>query len=202
MRPVTKKLVSIGLVSLTFLILSYTDSLWTRYPGGLWIPLIFLIIVVGFIWLCVKLIGEIFGLVKNRRTFKWNQLLPTSLIAGVLYFTLFGTFSFDIEDRAYGKVTFRACFEGTQNQATFKLREGNRFEIHWSGVFFYDEYFTGTYRQSGDTLILDYHTNRPTRFGTRILMDNQNKILTTIREENDSLMNVVPFYYGYCKGLN
>jgi hypothetical protein len=38
---VTKKLVSIGLVSVTLLLIIYTNDLWTRYPGGLWIPLIF-----------------------------------------------------------------------------------------------------------------------------------------------------------------
>ena len=198
----TKKLVSIGLVSVTLLILVYTDPLWTRYPGGLWIPLIFLLIVIGFFWLTIKLIKQIIELIRNRKQFRWNHLTPTILICGFLYFIFFNTFSFDIEDSIYGNVIFRACYEGTQNQATFKLREGNRFEIHWTGVFFYDEYFTGPYRQSGDTLILNYYTDRPIRFGERIIMDNPNQLLTTIRHDNDSLANVVPFYYGYCKGLN
>ena len=152
----TKKLVSIGLVSVTLLLLIYTDPLWTRYPGGLWIPLIFLLIVAGFFWLIIKLIKEIIGLIKNRKEFKRDHLLPTILIVGVLCFTFLNTFSFDIEDKIYGKVVFRACYEGTQNQATFKLREGNRFEIHSTGVFFYDKYYTGQYIQRGDTLDLVY----------------------------------------------
>jgi len=199
---VTKKLVVIGLVSVTLLTLIYSDPIWTRYPGGLWTPLIFLIIVGGLLWLLIKLIKEIIGLIKNRKTFKANHLMPTILILTILCFTFFNTLSFDIEESIYGKVVFRACYEGTQNQATFKLREGNRFEIHWTGVFFYDEYFTGTYKQVGDTLILDYHSDKPMRFGDRIFMDNQSELLTTIRTEGDSLENVVPFYYGYCKGLN
>ena len=198
----TKKLVVIGLVSLTLLTLIYTDPIWTRYPGGLWTPLIFLIIVGGLLWLLIKLIKEIIGLIKNRKTFKANHLLPTILILAILCFTFFNTLSFDIEDSLYGKVVFRACYEGTQNQATFKLRNENRFEIHWTGAFFYDEYFTGTYMQVGDTLILDYHSDKPIRFGDRILMDNESELLITIRTDNDSLKNVVPFYYGYCKGLN
>ena len=121
---------------MTLLLLIYTDPLWTRYPGGLWIPVIFLSIVVGFVWLIIKLIREIIGLIKNRRSFKENHLLPTALIVGVLCFTFFNTFSFDIEEKIYGKVVFSACFEGTQNQATFKLREGNKFEIHWTGCVF------------------------------------------------------------------
>ena len=121
----------------------------------------------------------------------------------MLCFTFFNRFSFDIEDKIYGKVVFRACHEGSLNKATFKLREGNRFEIYWTGLFFAD-YFAGTYKQIGDTLLLDYHSDRPIRFGDRIFMDNQKELLRIIRQENDSLKKVVPFYfyYGDCKGLN
>ncbi len=105
-------------------------------------------------------------------------------------------------NKIYGNVLFRACFEGTQNQATFKLLENNKFEIHWTGVFFYDEYFVGTYEKRGDTLYLDYRGKKPVRFGERILMDNDKEILETICSDDDSLRNVVPFYYGFCKGLN
>jgi hypothetical protein len=199
---VTKKLVSIGLVSVTLVILIYTDPIWTRSPGGLWIPLIGLSIVAGFFWLVIKLVREIIGLIKNRKTFKKNHLFPAILIVAVLCLTFFNTFSFDIEDNIYGKVVFRACYEGTQNQATFKLREGNRFELHWTGVFFADYYYTGTYKQVGDTLFLDYNSDKPSRFGDTILMDNKSELLTTIRQQNDSLNYVVKFYYGYCKGLN
>ena len=198
----TKKLVSIGLVSVTLLILIYTDPIWTRHPGGLWIPLIGLLIVAGFFWLVIKLTREIIGLIKNRKTFKKNHMFPTILIVAVLCFTFFNTFSLDIEDKIYGKVIFRACYEGTQNQATFKLREGNRFEIHWTGVFFADYFFSGTYKQVGDTLLLDYASDQPARFGDKIFMDNKSELLTTIRQENDSLRKAVRFYYGYCKGLN
>ena len=198
----TKKLVSIGVVSVTLLILIYTDPIWTRTPGGLWIHLIGLLIVVGFLWLIIKLIREIVGLIKSGKTFKTNHLLPTILIIGVFCFTFFNTFSLDIEDKIYGEVVFRACYEGTQNQATFKLREGNRFEVHWTGVFFADNYFTGTYKQVGDTLFLDYTSEQPPRFGDKILMDNKNESLIAIRPESDSLRKAVRFYYGYCKGLN
>ena len=199
-----RKLVPTGLVCVTLLILIYTNPVWTRYPGGRWILLIGLLIVVGFVWLIIKLVKEIIGLIKNRKTFKTNHLLPTILIIGVLCFIFFNEFSFDIEDKIYGKVVFRACHEGTLNHATFKLREGNRFELHSMGVFFSDDYFIGTYKQIGDTLILDYDSDRSVRFGDRIFMDNQKEQLTIIRQGNDSLKNVVPFYfyYGYCKGLN
>jgi hypothetical protein len=200
---VIRKLVPIGLVCVTLLILIYTNPVWTRYPGGGWILLIGLLIAVGFVWLIIKPIKEILRLIKNRKSFKTNHLLPTILIIGVFYFILFNKFSFDIEDKIYGKVVFRACHEGALNRATFELREGNRFEIHWTGLLFAD-YFAGTYKQIGDTLLLDYHSDRPIRFGDRIFMDNQKESLKVIRQENDGLKKVVPFlfHYGYCKGLN
>ncbi|MBC34644.1 MAG: hypothetical protein CL663_01175 [Bacteroidetes bacterium] len=100
------------------------------------------------------------------------------------------------------KVVFRACYEGTQNQATFKLFENNEFELHWSGAFFYRELFTGTYKEKSDTLFLNYETAKAIRFGEKILMDSVNEQLITIRHDGDSLVNVVAFYYGFCKGLN
>lgn len=198
----TKKLVSIVIVSVVLLLLIYTDPIWTRHPGGLWIPLIFLSIVAGFFWIIIKLIKEVIRLIKNRKIFVWNDLLPTIVICGFLFFNFFNPLPFNVEETIYGKVIFRACYEGTQNQATFKLREGNNFELHWTGVFFYDKYFAGKYKQVGDTLFLDYHTDQPGRFGDQIYMDKASQLLTTIRTGDDSLHNAVSFYYGYCKGLN
>ena len=187
---------------MALLILIYTDPLWTRYPGGLWIPAIFLLILAGFIWLIVKLIKEIILLIKNEKSFNWNQLLPTILIAGVLCFTFFNTFSFDIEEKVYGKVIFRACYEGTQNQTTFKLRDENRFEIHATGVFFYDEYFTGRYTQHGDTLYLNYDGDIHGAVGERVFMNNRYSVIEVIKLKVDSTRRPLTFYYGYCKGLN
>lgn len=197
----TKTLISISLVSVTLSLLLYLSPLLSRYVGGIWTAVIFLFIFIGFIWLIVKLFQELVRLARNRSTFRWTHLLPGILIVLVLCFTWFNTLSLD-EDTIYGKVIFRACYEGTQNQATFKLREGNKSELHWTGVFFYDRYFTGTYQQVGDTLLLDYETDLPGRFGERVLMDNQQKLLITISQVSDSSKNFVPFYYGYCLGLN
>ena len=139
---------------------------------------------------------------KSRRSFKWTHLLPTVLITGVLCFIFFNTFSFDIDEKVYGKVIFRACYEGTQNQATFKLREKNRFEIHATGVFFYDEYFTGQYIQSGDTLNLNYDGQVHGAVGEKVFMNNRDSVIEVIKQNVDSTRRPLTFYYGYCKGLN
>lgn len=189
------------IISILFVGLIRLKPIWERNPGGLWNVLFYLVIAILFFWLIVKIIKEIIRLVKQRGNLTFRLLIPILIMTLLLLDGMFNPLKIDL-NRTYGNVIFRACYEGTQNQATFKLLDDNKFEIHWTGVFFYDEYFIGNYNKSGDTLNLDYSWRKPIRFGEQILMNNEKKILQTIRSENDNLRNVVPFYYGYCKGLN
>jgi hypothetical protein len=175
--------------------------IWERNPGGFWNLLFYLAIVVLFFWLIVKIIKEIVRLIKQRKNLTFRLFIPNLIMIPILLDGMFNPLKIDL-NKIYGNVVFRACYEGTQNQATFKLLENNKFEIHWTGVFFYDEYFVGTYEKRGDTLYLDYRGKKPVRFGERILMHNDKEILETLRSDDDSLRNVVLLYYGFCKGLN
>lgn len=189
------------IISILFVGLIRFIPIWERNPGGFWNLLFYLAIVVLFFWLIVKIIKEIVRLIKQRKNLTFRLFIPILIMTLMLLDGMFNPLKIDL-NRIYGNVVFRACFEGTQNQATFKLLENNKFEIHWTGVFFYDEYFVGTYEKRGDTLYLDYRGKKPVRFGERILMNNEKEILETLRNDDDSLRNVVPFYYGFCKGLN
>jgi hypothetical protein len=189
------------IISILFVGLIRLKPIWERNPGGFWNLLFYLVIAILFFWLIVKIIIEIIRLIKQRKNLTLRLIIPILIMSLLLLDGIFNPLKIDLNS-IYGNVIFRACFEGTQNQATFKLLDNNKFEIHWTGVFFYDEYFVGTYEKHGDTLYLDYRWKKPIRFGERILMNNEKEILQTIRSENDSLRNVVPFYYGYCKGLN
>jgi hypothetical protein len=189
------------IISILFIGLIRLKPFWERNPGGFWNFLFYLAIAILFFWLIIKIIKEIFRLIKQRKNLTFRLFIPILIMTLLFLDGIFNPLKIDL-NRLYGNVIFRACFEGTQNQATFKLLDNDRFEIHWTGVFFYDEYFVGTYEKNGDTLYLDYRWKKPIRFGEKILMNNEKEILQTIRSENDSLRNVVPFYYGYCKGLN
>jgi hypothetical protein len=189
------------IISILFVGLIRFIPIWERNPGGFWNLLFYLVIAILFFWLIVKIIKEIIRLIKQRKNLTFRLFTPILIMTLLLLDGIFNPLKIDLNS-LYGNVVFRACFEGTQNQATFKLLENNKFEIHWTGVFFYDEYFVGTYEKQDDTLFLDYRGKRPIRFGDKILMNNEKEILETIRSENDSLKNVVPFYYGFCKGLN
>lgn len=189
------------IISILFVGLILFIPIWERNPGGFWNLLFYLAIVVLFFWLIVKIIKEIVRLIKQRKTLTFRLFIPIMIMTLMLLDGMFNPLKIDL-NKIYGNVVFRACYEGTQNQATFKLLEKNKFEFHWTGVFFYDEYFVGTYEKRGDTLYLDYRGKKPVRFGERVLMNNDKEILETLRRDDDSLRNVVPFYYGFCKGLN
>lgn len=197
----TKPLKISIIVSIAFVGLLRLRPIWERNPGGLWNVLFFLTIAILFVWISIKIVIEIVRIIKNRRSLKLISFMPIGILLIALLDGLYNPLRINLEN-VYGAVTFRACYEGTQNQSTFKLREPDKFEIHWTGVFFYDEFFKGTYSKSGDTLFLNYDGKKPSRFGDKILMDSENESLQTIRSEGDSLEYVVPFYYGYCKGLN
>lgn len=197
----TKSLKISIILSIAFVGLIRLRPIWERNPGGLWNVIFFLAITTLFVWISIKILIEIVRVIKNRKTLKLSSFLPIGILLIGILDGMYNPLRVNLEN-LYGDVTFRACFEGTQNQATFQLREPDKFEIHWTGVFFYDEFFVGTYSKSGDTLLLDYNGKRPSRFGDKILMDDENESLRTIRTDTDSLEYVVPFYYGYCKGLN
>ncbi len=197
----TKSVKTSIIISITFVGLIRLRPIWERNPGGLWNIIFFLTISTLFIWISIKILIEIVRVIKNRKSIKLISFLPIGILLIGLLDGMFNPLRLNLEN-IYGDVTFRACYEGTQNQATFKLREPDEFEIHWTGLFFYDEFFVGTYSKSEDTLFLDYKGKKPSRFGDKILMDNENESLQTIKNEGDSLEYVVPFYFGYCKGLN
>ncbi len=108
----------------------------------------------------------------------------------------FNPLKIDIE-KSYGQVIFRACYEGTQNQATFFLREGGTFDIHWTGVFFYDKFFTGTYIKNEDTILMNFDKEIPRLLGDTLIIKDEN----LYRVKSDTMIQTY-FYLGYCKGLN
>ncbi|WP_207531608.1 hypothetical protein [Desertivirga arenae] len=198
MNTTTIYSITAGLLSL---LLIRTSPVWSREIGGFWNILFFLIICILLIILLVDFIKGLVKLFKNRKALKLNLFFPILIALAVFLDLQYNLFKIDLTS-LYGKTTFRACFEGTQNQATFELKGKDRFELHWTGVFFYDKYYVGSYRKTGDTLFLTYKTDKPMRFGEKVLMDNTSQRLVVIKSKSDSSQFSVPFYYGYCKGLN
>lgn len=115
-------------------------------------------------------------------------------------YTFFSPYKFDSE-KLESETILRACFEGTQNQAVIRFRKNKTFEINWTGAFFADSWYFGTYKQNADTFYLHYSTKKPYRFGDTIL-NNKEALITLNKAKIDSEQYFVSFYIGYCKGLN
>jgi hypothetical protein len=159
-----------------------------------------LLIPITFILVVVYLIKGLITILRNRNHLSFPILLPALIALTTLAYTLFSPWRLD-SDKLESPVLIRACFEGTQNQAYIKMRKDKSFEINWTGVFFYDEWFLGTYSQKGDTIFLNYKTDRPYRFGDTIL-NNGSSLIPLNKFKKDSSQYFVAFYLGYCKGLN
>jgi len=159
-----------------------------------------LLIPITFIVIVVYLIKGLITIFHNRKHLSFSIFLAAVIPLTTLAYTLFSPWRLD-SDKLESPVMIRACYEGTQNQAYIKLRKDSSFEINWTGVFFYDEWFWGTYLQNGDTILLKYKTDRPYRFGDTLLNDD-NSLIAINKFKKDSSQYFVPFYLGYCKGLN
>lgn len=190
--------IAISLI-MSFFILTFFYPVWERTPGGFWLILFNLGIFITFIWILARIVKELILLIRLKKYDSINNYLP--LLVLIFGSGLLITVPFNIEKKLYGDVVFHACYEGTQNQATFKLRENNRFEIHYTGVFFYDSFVTGKYQLHNDTLNLDYDKETGTRFGDKVYMDSISEYLVPIRNDTLSISRN-NFYFGYCKGLN
>jgi hypothetical protein len=159
-----------------------------------------LLIPIAFIVIVVYFIKGLMTIFRNRKHLGFPIFLPTLISFTTLACTLFSPWRLD-SDKLESPVVIRACFEGTQNQAYIKMRKDKSFEINWTGVFFYDEWFFGTYSQKSDTIFLKYKTDKPYRFGDTIL-NNGSSLIPLNKFKKDSSQYFVPFYLGYCKGLN
>lgn len=184
------------IVGIIHLGIVHLEPVWQRNHGGAWTALFILALLVTFVWLCIKVLIELFRLYWNRKSLTVKSFFPIIVISAALVSSLFNPLGINLE-KTYGETLFRACYEGTQNQATFKLKTENKLEVHWTGAFFYNQYFTGTYSQSGDTLYLNWETETPRLLSDTLVIHEEN----LFRLQADTLAPTY-FYLGYCKGLN
>ena len=185
------------ILSLLFVGLIRLQPIWERYPGGLWNILFFLAITVLFCWMLIRIAIELRKLIYLPRITGFKSFLPLGVLALFLIDGCFNPTGLDL-DRLYGDVAFRACYEGTQNQARLKLRKGSKFDLHWTGAFFADTFYTGSYTKRSDTLLLQFDdANVPSKLDDTLVIRDE----TIYRVAGDTLLPT-RFYAGYCKGLN
>lgn len=184
------------ILSILFLGLTILEPILVRYLSGLWNILFYLTLTVLFFWLIGKIIKEFFFLIKQRHELKLKLFTPLIIMLLSFCLTLFYPFGINFES-GHGNIVFRACYEGTQNQSSFKLMDNSKFEIHSTGVFFSDNYYTGKYSKNGDTIFLRFDNEKPKLLSDTILV--RNNYLYAVKKDT-----LVPthYYLGFCKGLN
>ena len=197
-----KRILTTSIVCCVYLVLTIFYYHIDKYTSGIICFLLTVFIPITFIALIVFFINGIIWIFKNRKNLTIRIFIPFIICAITLTYTIFSPYRLNSEYLEHkGEVVIRACYEGTQNQATLKFWEDQTFELHWTGVFFYSSWTYGTYEQRADTLFLHYTTEKPYRFGDSIVIKDD--LLITINQHKiDSSQYFVPFYLGYCKGLN
>ncbi len=140
------------------------------------------------------------GLIKIFR--KRNLTLPTIISIATLSFIFFSPWQFSSESLE-SNVEIRACYEGTQNQSYIKFREDKSFEIHSTGAFFGNSWYTGQWAKSRDTIYLKFDNGNPGFLTDTLIVHNGYLIPSNKIELVDSTKDYRRFFYlGYCKGLN
>jgi hypothetical protein len=167
-----------------------------KYTTGLPFVILTLLIPVTLISIIVFLLKAGFQIIRNRQKSSY-QLFLLAVIPFITLIYVFICPNFNSESLE-SKTILRACYEGTQNQSTLIFKENKTFELHSTGVFFSSKWFYGTFEQKADTFFLHYKTEKPRRVGTILVIVDEN--LITI--DKDTSQIYLPFYLGYCKGLN
>lgn len=195
-----KRITIISIVCAVYLLLTIFYHHIDKYLTGVVFITLTLLIPTTFIIMVVHAFKGLIQIYRNRQSLSFKLCLPAIIAFTTLTYTIFSPWRLDSESLE-SSVLLNACFEGTQNQAFIKFRKDKSFELNWTGVFGYDEWFIGTYTQKADTFYLNYTSKKPYRFGDTII-NNGNSLIAINKLKIDSNQYFVPFYLGNCKGLN
>lgn len=199
-NQIKRQIIKVSLTCTIILLLIIFYYHIEKYTTGLIEVFLTLLIPIGFVAISIFLVKGVISILKYRKQLSFYLCLPTLIAALTFSYLLFSPYQLNSE-KLSSKVVLRACYEGTQNQAYILFREDKTFEINWTGVFFANYWYYGEYTQKSDTFYLNYKSKKPYRFGDTIINNGQD-LITINKKLIDSSQYFVPFYLGYCKGLN
>jgi len=196
----TKRTIIVTMVCVVYLFLTIFYHHIDKHLTGIIFIALTLLIPTTFIAMFVYLVKGVIQIVRNRSNLTFKFCIPTIIALTTLVYTFFSPWRLDSENLE-SKVEMRACYEGTQNQAYIKFRQDKSFELNWTGVFGYDEWWTGQWKKSGDSLFLKYKNKKVPALGDTILIANG--YLNPIGHSVDTVKFRRPmFYLGYCRHEN
>jgi len=199
-KQTTKRTIIVTMVCIVYLLLTiFYHHIDKHLTGAIFIALT-LLVPTTFIAMLVYSVKGLIQIVRNRSNLTFKFCIPTIIALTTLTYTFFSPWRLDSENLE-SKVEIRACYEGTQNQAYIKFRQDKSFELNWTGVFGYDEWWTGQWEKSGDSLFLKYDNKKVPALGDTILIANG--YLNPIGHSVDTVKFHRPmFYLGYCRHEN
>lgn len=159
-----------------------------------------LLIPITFLTIIIYGIKGIIKNFRNRQNLNLKNSLQTVICLLTILYTFLSPYRLDSENLE-SKVDFRACYEGTQNQAYILFRKDKTFELHWTGVFGYNEWWTGRWEKKGNILMLKYDDKTAEQLGNTVVIANG--YLNPIGKSVDKIKYAKPmFYLGDCKHEN
>lgn len=199
--PKTKKQTIIATsICVVYLLLTIFYHHIDKYLTGAIFIILTLLIPITFLAIVIYMFVGLIRIFRNRRSLTFKLYLPTIITLTTLIYTIFSPYRLDSE-KLESEVEIRACYEGTQNQAYIKFRKDNSFELNWTGAFGYDEWWTGQWRKTGDTLLLKYDGDKIKQLGDTVLIAKG--YLNPIGHSVDTAKFHRPmFYLGYCRHEN
>ncbi len=197
MKPILKILFPYFLCLITLLLIIFYYHIDKHLNGAIFVFLT-LLIPIGITAMFIYFIMGVYVIITNRSWTSLKSIIPPLLCLASLWYTFFSPYRLSSECLE-SRVVIRACYEGTQNQATLKFRHNKSFELHWTGVFFASAWYIGTWEQSGNVLYLKYYTDKSQRLGDTLMIKDG------YLHKIDRLSNkkqIPMFYLGYCRHEN
>lgn len=193
-----RSLILTAIICSVYLLLTIFYHHIDKYISGIVCWVLTALIPITFITMIVFEIKGFIRLIRNRKSWTLKLCLPTIICSITLLYTLFSPYRLDSE-KLESEVEFRACYEGTQNQAYILFRKDKTFELHWTGVFGYNKWWTGKWERKGNVLKLKYDGEKVEQLGEEILISKG--YLNPIRKTFDK-KEYPMFYFGCCKHEN
>lgn len=142
-----------------------------------------------FLALAISFVKSIKRSIKKRKQANLATHLPAIIytLTLVLCYLIPGSETFESD------AVIVAGNEGTQSQNIIKFRKNKTFEMNSTAVFGYNEWFTGTYAQKGDTLLLSYNTPKPGNMGNKLLETDKELVIIDKPQDKDTAHCCYPF---------
>jgi len=181
--------------TILFWITTNLHYFWIKIGGSIFIfttifqLLCLIIILISIILIFIKII--------KYRSFRNPKNILTLIFSIFIILTLFYKDLRFNQNSFQSKVVVTACANGTQNGSKFLLRKNFTFEYYNISFFAYVKYSKGTWKNNGDTIVLNFTTKNTNILSNKILI--KNNMIYNVR---NNVLNETNFYIDDYKKLD